>query len=318
MSAVKEKLRKAIPSKVIGKIRVSRRFLRMPPAYQWKYVYNKRFKLKNILSYPPIHLPPAGSDTELHLLTCHSHTYMSLYALYSWYHFSERPNPLVLHDDGTLLAEDHAIYERIFPGVTIIARSDADRIVEKQLADYPALRSWRSGYPLAMRELDFPILATSSCFIIYDSDLCFFKKPTVFLQHLEECERGARHNVFGQDSQNSYAFARWQIKSEFGLDLPDRLNGGFGIAHKDSLDVPLLTKLLGMEDILGYFCWIGQTMWAVMSAQFGVVMLPDHLYQVATKPGIGTADMRHYVGPQRHLFYAEAVSHMNNTLRSVG
>ena len=288
----------------------------MGPVDQMRYLANRHWFQKDILRSHPIELLPLGSRPEVRLLTCHSHVWLSLYSLYSFYLTSGLRNPLVVHDDGSLDDDDRNLYLRLFPGTTILSRPDADRLVAPRLAEYPALAKWRTQLILALKILDLPLLSSSPFFILFDSDLFFFQKPSAFLDLLAECGNGAAFNVFGHSPLNAYSLARWQVRSAIDVDVPDRLNSGFGIVHPSSIELPLLNQLVLQDDLLGYPFWLEQTAFAALSARFGLRMLPEKAYRADLDAGIDGAVMKHYVGSVRHLFYVEAIPAFRRLLRT--
>lgn len=309
MPSLKETIKTRLPKSAIRGIRGARRFLNLSIRDQGRYFLHRFVLLQEILRFPPIPLSPPGSAPEVRLLTCHAHAWLSLYALYSFYHTTGLHLPLVLHDDGTLTQQDLSLYARLFPGMTCVTRSDADRQMEAQLSDYPDILLWRQTFSLAPKVLDLPMLATPPFFILLDSDLYFFNRPREFLDHLSACHNGARYNVFGYNSKTAYALARWQVQASTGIDLPKRLNSGFGIVHSDCLDLATIRTLLAQQDLLHQPFWMEQTAYAALSARYGLNMLPENDYQIVSGPKPREAVMRHYVSTHRHLFYAEAIPH---------
>lgn len=101
-----------------------------------------------------------------------------------------------------------------------------------------------------------------------------------------------------------------------GVDLPDRLNSGFGIVHPASINLPILNQLVLQEDTLGYPFWLEQTAFAALSARFGLRMLPENTYRADLDAGTKGAVMKHYVGSIRHLFYVEAIPAFRHLLRT--
>ena len=180
MDALKQFVKNSLPSGWLRRFRQIRPFLRMGPIAQARYLANRLFFLKDVLRCPPIELLPLGAAPEVRLLTCHAHVWLSLYSLYSFYLASGVRNPLVIHDDGSLDRKDRDLYQRLFPGASILSRPDADRLIAPHLVGYPALTKWRTQLILAMKILDLPLLSASPFFILFDRIFSFLKSHRPF------------------------------------------------------------------------------------------------------------------------------------------
>lgn len=307
MDALKNIVKRGLPKSALPALRTARKVLRLPLSDQARYGLNRFWFQEAILRYPPIAVDPPGSAPGVHLLTCHAHTLLSLYALHSFYQTSGLRNPLIIHDDGSLVAADHACYQKLFPGTQIIPRGEADAQILPRLAAYPEVVAWRKVYAPAPKILDIPMLAPTPYFILFDSDLFFFRKPQDFLGHLEAARAGAKYNLFMHNPINAYSLARWQVKDVAGVEMAERLNSGIGIVHSESIDLDLIRALLRLDDVLGFSWWMEQTLYAALCPRYGLNMLPEEQYHVVTGPGVGAAVMRHYTSPWRHFYYTEAI-----------
>lgn len=136
---------------------------------------------------PPMPCRPAA-DFEVHSLLGTRHVGMCLWAVKSFMAGTGQPHAVVLHDDGTLTARDVAKLHAHLPGVRVILRSEADRLVEPHLARHPHLRAYRFATlgrtdwgrrmsVFSLKLLDFTLLGTARKILALDTDVLFFRRP---------------------------------------------------------------------------------------------------------------------------------------------
>ncbi len=139
----------------------------------------------------PVSVSATGAGVEVHQLLGHRHVGMGLWSLKSLVKAAQAGFGVVVHDDGSLNADDMSLMRRHLPGVQMIARGDADAAVRERLADYPACTSFRFGevlvgnhrgqrynmFIMSLILFDMNLLTDADKIIILDADVLFFRRP---------------------------------------------------------------------------------------------------------------------------------------------
>jgi hypothetical protein len=246
----------------------------------------------------------ADNTCEIHVLTSSADWLNLVWALKSFYFYSNRRYSLCIHDDGTLGAAETAALREHFPGARVIARPDADRRLETVLAAYPRCLDFRRSNPLSPKVFDFAAYLAAPRMLLLDSDILFFDEPRELLRRIEAPDYNL--NSVNSDLDNAYTVEPELVLLELGLRMPDRFNSGLGLIHRDSMRLEWIEEFLGLPGIVGHFWRIEQTIYALCSARFGVELLPSE-YDVRLGKGIRGLPCRHYIGAIRHLMYSEGV-----------
>ncbi|MFD9538593.1 hypothetical protein [Streptomyces sp. NPDC060022] len=171
---------------------------------------------------------------EIHTLLHHDHVSRYLFALRSLTRFWDPP-AVVVHDDGTLRADDTALLTAAQPRLRVIGRDEADGRVERELKDFPLLRRVRAGNPRLLQLVDYYLLADAPRVIAMDSDVVFMRRPDAVIDWAGE-------GGFTVGYSPEYG---WEPKGMHWL--PDALPGepyiadmccGFVCAEKDAFFAP--------------------------------------------------------------------------------
>jgi hypothetical protein len=270
---------------------------------------------KSILSSKPI-TNTSDISCEIHVFTSANDWLNLVWALKSFYHFSQRHYGLCIHDDGTLTDENRETLQHHFPNARIIDKKQADEKVLASLASYPRCLEFRKTNLLSPKVFDFALYLQCDRLLLLDSDILFFKAPTELLNRIDNPEY--QLNTLNADVESSYTVEADVVKNHLGFDLSERVNSGLGLIHKRSLSFDWIEEFLGLPDIIGYFWRIEQTIYALCSSRFGVELLPP-AYDVHLEGSINGSPSRHYVGKIRHLMYSEGIRHLvqNNFLKEL-
>ncbi|MBW4518931.1 MAG: hypothetical protein KME16_04405 [Scytolyngbya sp. HA4215-MV1] len=282
--------------------------LKIQQKYQYglKTTYYRDTVRNRILDTRPF-LNTQDFTCEIHVLTYEKDWLNLIWALKSFYHYSQRCYALCIHDDGTLTAEQCAILQHHFPKARILKRSDADRHVMPTLQSYPRCLEFRKTNHLAPKVFDFVEYLESDRMFLLDSDVLFFTEPTELLKRLED--PGYQLNTVNGDVASAYTVNPVLIQETLGFTVIERFNSGLGLIHKASLNLDWIEEFLGLPDIIGHFWRIEQTLYALCSSRFGVELLPPE-YDVSLSRGVNRLPCRHYVGQIRHLMYCEGIQHL--------
>jgi hypothetical protein len=283
--------------------------LRLKYQHGIRTAYNRDFVRKRILSSRPFDSTD-DHRCEIHVLTSHSDWLNLIWALKSFYYFSQRNYALCIHEDGSLSEDSLAALSFHFPRSRIIRRKEADTRVDRELMNFPRSQAFRRANLLAPKVFDFVSYLAADRMLLFDSDLLFFAHPTALLQRIED--KSYVVNTFNSDVKDAYAVDR-DAAARAGYKLHPCVNSGLGLVHKTSVCWSWTEEFLAIPQILDGHMWrIEQTLFALCSSRFGVELLPDE-YRVRLEPGIGSLPLRHYVGAIRHLMYKEGIARLNRT-----
>jgi hypothetical protein len=273
-----------------------------------EYLSAKLFGVREVLRFGPFFLD-RNAPLELHILTCRKDALLCLWALASWYGIGERQDRLCIHEDGSFLADDCDIFQRMFPGCRIVTRREADDIAAQNLSRFPRTRALRKVRTTAMKLLDFAFFSSNEDFLLMDSDVLTFGS----MEGLDCCLR-AVSNVFMKDNQ--YALA---------LDRPtfDRLgcgpvyvpaNSGLGRVKYGTLDIDRVEFILKEAPEILESLWTEQTLYALLSVRFGITLFGPE-FNVSRGFGLEGIRFKHYAGITKRLAYVEGLPLTASALR---
>jgi hypothetical protein len=161
-------------------------FRKVARAIYWRLRASpRRFyrSFKPVSQTKPLKCNPTA-QIELHTLTCHDHVLMYITAIKSLLRFVS-DLAVVVHDDGSLSAEDISTIEHHIPGIKVISRGEADEIVGRLLFDYPKTAKYRSSVVNSLELTDHALLAGRDRLIITNSDTLFLKRPDEVIGWIE-------------------------------------------------------------------------------------------------------------------------------------
>ena len=188
---------------------------------RWNFAFRRL-----LMRTPAIHLPQHG-EAEIRTLCGHRRVYEAIGSFKSLLRFLPAPLPVVIHDDGTLTAEDRRLFEAHLPGVQIVARPEADERVEKALGDRGLHRciALRRRYVYSMKLFDLQLYAAGARVLYMDTDVLFHAEPTELIASLLAPEN-EWVDRFNMDFQQSYTWSSEQIRAHTGIEVFPRLNSG--------------------------------------------------------------------------------------------
>jgi hypothetical protein len=189
---------------------------------------------------------------------------MALLCLGSLLNFSQVPLHLVIHDDGSLTAEDAERLLSSLENTSIVWRSEADEQMESLLVNYPFSRKRRYEHPLRLKLLDIPLLNHTD--IAYcDSDIFFFR-PFSDLFRWIDAETSA---LFMMDHQEAFSVQPWQLIGKDGIRLCSRVNSGLFLIRKEAYDLDFVEWFLGKYEFWNRPSWGGQTCMSALGYRIG-------------------------------------------------
>ncbi|MBW4575425.1 MAG: hypothetical protein KME08_09095 [Aphanothece sp. CMT-3BRIN-NPC111] len=219
------------------------------------------------------------STVKVHGLVCHEHVDMALVCFGSLLKFSVEPLQLVIHDDGSLTAEDTEKL-RGLDGLTIISRSEADELMNPLLKNHPHCYKIRYEHPMFLKLLDTALLSQGD--IAYcDSDILFLR-PFEGMFRWPNAETSA---LFMRDYLEAYSVFPWHLIGVGKLKLPSKVNAGLMFVRKSAYDLDFVEWFLSKKEFRSKPVHkMEQTCWAALAYRIGcrlwnpqqvVLMRPD-------------------------------------------
>ena len=258
------------------------------------------------------HLPPlptpAGVPLLVHLLTGRRFAYQTAFCLHSLARHCPVPVHAEIYDDGSLDAESRALLARLGPAVQIHPQAEILASLEKFLpaSRYPTLRERWLHYPNLRKLIDVH-LGRSGWRLVLDSDLMFFRRPTLLLDW-SAAPNAPLHAV---DCAESYGYSRPLMEELARAPIPPLVNVGLCGLRSDTLDWGELehwcTTLIAREKTNYY---LEQALVAMLVAR-----APNHTIAPATdyvtlpspaEIAAPTAVMHHYVDTAKRGYFRTA------------
>lgn len=138
---------------------------------------------QGVLETPPLHSNPFAT-AEIHSLVCHRDLYQYIACIKSLLRFHQNVC-IVAHNDGSLTVEDQSLLVRHLPGLILLDKSYADRVVEGKLAGYTKCLAYRTGHFIARQLFDLAMLSRTGKVVSLDSDTLFLERPAELIEWLE-------------------------------------------------------------------------------------------------------------------------------------
>lgn len=203
------------------------------PVETWRTARGRAAMIEAAQILPVLPPPLDSRPTELHLLTGKRFWEQTAFCLWTFARHSGREMRPVIYDDGTLGAvhRDHLL--RIFPQTRFVAQAATIARLNQYLpaSKFPSLRDRWQHYP-NIRKLIDPHLGTTGWKLVIDSDLLFFRRPTLLLEWLD-APQAPLHAV---DCETSYGYSRPLLDSLAGSPVADLVNVGLTGLDSSELD----------------------------------------------------------------------------------
>lgn len=205
----------------------------------------------------------SASPQEIRTLLCHRDVELAIHCLSSALELTEDPVKLVIHDDGSLTAEDRATIEARLPGTRILNRRDADAIMAEKLARHPHARQFRDGSVWGLKLLDVVLAEPGTCFYL-DGDIRFFRP----FQGLFTAEATSGRCVFLRDTVwIAYSVRPWHLCDRRGLQVVSGINTGLTLCDPAIFDLDFIDWFLAQPDWRVIPAWTEPTCWAALAAR---------------------------------------------------
>lgn len=269
----------------------------------------RRTLLPLIQDAPP--LPAGQGDVAVHMLLDHARVLEGCWGVYSLLRLAEQPLALVIHDDGSLTPDDHALLAKIFPGVRLVTRPEADSKVEAELQrrGLTASIGYRRKLVFGLKLFDPVFFTPAKRYVLWDSDILCYRRPD---------------ELFPSSAVFRYS-VDWGLPGVYADRVGAKLSG---VARDHSANAGLLsipTGAVDFERVERYIAdpeiwqpsgtpnWYSeQAIYDAESRRVGGEPLSDR-YQIATyRFAPETAHTVHFCGGPvgRNLFYSRGVPAM--------
>lgn len=256
------------------------------------------------------HLPPLApadithAPLELHLLTGRRFWYQSAFCLWSFAQHARRKIAPVVYDDGTLAEEQRAALAGIFPLARFVPLGETLLRLDEHLpaARFPVLRERWQHYP-NIRKLTDIHTGSSGWKLVIDSDLLFFRRPSLLIKWLDKPGRPL-HAV---DIENSYGYSRPLLEALAGAPLADLVNVGLCGLNSSELDWEKLEhwcRALMEQEGASYY--LEQALVAMLVAGRECTIAPAASYVTLPRPPEALACdavMHHYVAESKRWYF---------------
>jgi len=188
-------------------------------------------------------LPPLpardGPPFVVHLLTGRRFAYQTAFCLHSLARHCPCPVHAEIHDDGSLDAASSALLTRLGPGVRLQPFADTLARLDRHLPEsrFPSLRERWRNYP-NLRKLTDVHLGQTGWRLVLDSDLLFFREPTLLLDW-SAAPAAPLHAV---DCVESYGYSRPLLERLAGGSVPPLVNVGVCGLRSEAIDWDLVER----------------------------------------------------------------------------
>ena len=261
-------------------------------------------------------LPPAGSAEAMsvHVLTGQSQCVMTAWMLASWLHFTNKPWNVMIHDDGTLTELQKQALIKLYPGATLVTREQSDSEMSGILQNQPHCWQYRNRHPLGLKAFDIPHMATGDRFLMIDSDVLFFRKPTEILKWVSDSNDSSCW--FNRDPQEPAPISLEAAREELGIELWSQVNSGLCLLNRSIIRFPQFETWICHPAIVTGQAWrTEQTLLALAASQNGRGGLLPEIYAVTLESKVAEgATARHYVGAVRNHFFDEGIGKLKSVL----
>ena len=214
--------------------------------------------------------------------------------------------PWLVLDDGSLLARERAVLDRVLGSHTKwVSCSEAEDALNRSLpvSRFRTLRSRRLIYPNLRKLMDVHVLGDGAKLVL-DSDMLFFRRPDALLSWLE----APAFPLAMCDCEESYGHARDWLAALAGTELPERVNVGICGVNSSDIEWPRVEYWLQRLEQGGPSYYDEQALVALILAGRPHTILPT---QYLCLPGVDeirhpSAVLHHYVAEAKRGYFREA------------
>jgi hypothetical protein len=280
------------------------------PLNQWIDARGRHAMRRAAATLPPRPRPPVGAP-EVSFLTGKKFWFQTAFCAWSLAQSSGREFSPVFLDDGTF---DEALFQesiRIFPGATILDRTEIERRLDTHLpaSRFPTLRAQRRTY-IHLRKLTDAHVGHRGWRLVLDSDMLFFRRPDALLSWIDTPTRPI-HMV---DVQDAYGYPTATLAELADRPIPSFVNVGICGLRSEAIDWEKIewwcAQLLARH---GTSYYLEQALVALLLAKAAPLRLPPSDYLLL--PSVAecrapTAALHHYVDLSKRGYLRHAWRHI--------
>ncbi|MCZ7651565.1 MAG: hypothetical protein M5U13_10585 [Thermoanaerobaculia bacterium] len=185
---------------------------------------------------------------------------------------------LVLHDDGTLEADDWQLLRETLRPAACWPRSEANERIDPLLAKHPRCLAFRRSHVFGPKLFDGVLGGEDDHFHYADSDILFIRPFQGLFRPLE----AATGALFMRDRQNAYALRPWQLLPPKALRVPGYINSGIVVFQRNHFDLDFIEWALSRLDARYALTWHEQTIWALLAGRVGCRVLDPEQFVIPT------------------------------------
>jgi hypothetical protein len=260
-------------------------------------------------------VPTSEGGIEVHMLLHHARIYEGMWAVYSFSYFTGHACRFVIHDDGSLTSEYTHLLETVFPHCKLISRAAADAVVVPYLRQHNLLRclAWRAERPVARKLIDVGLLATDPEYVIADSDVLFFARPSELVDNPSGSGQGPIVPRYSLDIETCYCLPPDELTTILGRKCISACN--VGVLRTSAPDLTRIDSYLAHPAFWEHW-WGEQTLWAMDLTLRGAVALPPSYVTAPETIPIDAVSL-HCCGipDSRILYYRQALPRIASIIR---
>jgi hypothetical protein len=285
-----------------------------------KTAYIKRTLLSRIFKARPI---PSQNGLEVHMLLNHPKVAEAAWCLYSFAHFLKEPCHFKIHDDGSLHDSDNAGLKRLFPGIQIIRRKEADAHVLGELArrNLPKCIQFRKNFIFSLKLIDPYFYSSADYFVMLDSDILTYRNPQRITAH-----SARRECFFSEDNGYRACLSPAEFELLAGIPPPSiNCNAGLLGVSRTMIDLDLIERWLESPSFwqvpyerASYYA--EQTIWSLLMARGRAAGLGSGYHISAMNLEAENTISGHYCGGGwwSALFYCRGLPYLASQLSKAG
>jgi hypothetical protein len=276
----------------------------------WVETFRRLRTWPKILRTRPTPCELAGSTTlpELHTM-CHGGDWMLvIWMLKSIHHFSGQLPPTVIHVQKQLKPSASAALRFHFPNARVVQADQAEQLVAAHLISQGFVRTlhWWHRSPIMHKLVTVQALCNSKNLLWLDSDILFFRRPSVCL---DIADVPLSRILFQKDCLDSYTLEAGEARDRLGINLLPRINAGIVLRAKDAIALRQVEELLQYPEVAKPSGHIEQTLQALCACSTQQVDFLPESYALALDRRLNPADLvcRHYAGPSKRWLTTEGM-----------
>ncbi len=256
----------------------------------------------------PCELANCTTSPELHTM-CHGGDWLLvMWMLKSLHHFAGRLPPTVIHVQKQLKSSAAAALRFHFPNARVIQPDQAEQLVGAHLISQGLVRTlhWWHRSPIMHKLVTVQALCSSTNLLWLDSDILFFRRPSVCL---DVADSPLSRIYFQRDCLDSYTLTVDEARDQLGINLLPRINAGIVLRAKDSIALRQVEDLLQNPEVAKPSGHIEQTLQALCACSTQQVEFLPESYALSMERSLDPSNLvcRHYAGPSKQWLTTEGM-----------